>query len=151
MALTRSEATGMATPHCWALSLLVGSLLTGCSRVQEDAPGTGAKERALTYFEALIHKDWPRAHGSLDPQSQQRCNSQQFTRLAKSYRDQLGFEPEAVQVWACEERGGEATVHVVLTGHTGDHHRRHKDALTLRRNDDWGVVLPPIFGQAKKR
>ena len=141
----------MATPHRWALGLLVGSVLTGCSRVQEEAPATGARERALTYFEALIHNEWPRAHALLDVQSRQRCSSQQFTRLAKSYRDQLGFEPEAVQVWACEERGTQATAHVVLTGHTGDRHRRHKDAVTLRRNDDWGVVLPPNFGQARKR
>ena len=64
-----------------------------------------------------------------------------------AYLKQVGFEPSGVKVAVCEERGDEATAHVVLTGRG---HGRHefKDAATLRRRDGrWGVVLPSGFGR----
>jgi hypothetical protein len=132
--------------------LLVGGLLIGCSRSPEQPPGTGAKECVQGYFEALIRQDWSRAYASLDPASQKRSTSQQFNRLAQTYHSNLGFEPDAVHVGACEERGAEATAHVVLTGRAGTKSHRYKDAVTLRRDDDgWHVVLPPNFGQGRKR
>jgi hypothetical protein len=134
----------------WAWGLFAGILL-GCGQLREESPATGAKECVLGYYEALIQKDWTRAYASLDLQSQKRCSSQQFSRLAQSYTTSLGFDPETVQVRACEERGTEATAHVVLTGRTATHNRRYKDAITLRRSGDWRVVLPPTFGRAKKR
>ncbi len=141
----------MAIRFRWAWGLLAGCALLGCNGVPEETPGTGAKECAQAYCDALIRKDWPRAYALLDLQSQKRCSSQQFTRLALSYRDHVGFEPETVQVQACEERAAEATAHLVLTGHTSGHHRRYKDAVTLRRTDNWHVILPSNFGQTKKR
>ena len=142
----------MRVPGRWLLGLLVGGLLTGCSRSPDQPPGTGARECAQAYYEALIQQDWPKAYAALDPQSQRRCASAQFSRLAQSYRSGLGFEPDAVQVWACDERGVEATAHVVLTGRTATKGHRYKDAVILHRGDDgWRVVLPSNFGQGKKR
>ena len=141
----------MARRHGWAWGLVLGSVLLGCGRVPEATPGTGAKECAQSYFEALLRKDWPKAYALLDPPSQQRCGPAQFSWLAQGYYSHLGFAPEAVQLRACEERGTEATAHVVLTGHTATHYRRYKDAITLRRRDDWRVVLPANFGQAWER
>jgi hypothetical protein len=140
----------MRTQRQWAWGLFAGILL-GCSQLPEESSATGAKECVLGYYEALIQKDWTRAYASLDPQSQKRCSSQQFSRLAQSYRSNLGFDPQAVHVRACEEQGREATAHVVLTGRAAAHNRRYKDTITLRRSDDWRVVLPSSFGQAKKR
>jgi hypothetical protein len=141
----------MGMQRRWAWGMLVGGVLIGCGPSPEGPAETGAKECVQGYYEAVIRKDWSRAYAALDPGSQQRCTIQQFVRLAQSYRSHLGFEPEAVQVRACEERGTEATGHVVLTGRAVTHHRRYKDAATLRRTDDWRVVLPPNFGQARKR
>ena len=134
----------------WAWGLFAGILL-GCGQLPEESPATGAKECVLGFYAALIQKDWTRAYTFLDPQSQKRYSSQQFSRLAQNYRTSLGFDPERVQVRACEERGAEATAHVVLSGRAATHHRRYKDAITLRRSDDWRVVLPANFGQGKKR
>jgi hypothetical protein len=131
--------------------MLVGVALIGCDQPPEERPDTGAKECVQAYYEALLRKDWPRAYAVLDPRSQKRCSSQQFIRLAQSYGSHVGFDPEAVQVWACEERGADATAHVVLTGRSGTHYRRYKDAVTLRWTDDWRIVLPSNFGQARKR
>jgi hypothetical protein len=104
------------------------------------------------YYDALIQQDWPKAYAALDPASQRRCSSQQFGQLARSYRSSLGFEPNAVHVRACDERGTEATAHVVLTGRAATKDGRYMDAVTLRRGDDgWHVVLPPNFGRANKR
>ena len=72
---------------------------------------------------------------------------EEFGRQAGAYRRQLGFEPTAVRVPACEERGDEATAHVVLTGRGKDRHE-YKDAVMLRRRDGrWLVVLPAEFGR----
>ena len=132
--------------------LLAGTLLTGCNDSPEQAPGTGAKECAQGYYEALIRQDWPKAFACLDPVSKKRSSSSQFSRLAQSYRSGLGFEPDAIHVRACEERGTQATAHVVLTGQAGTKSHRYKDAVTLRRDDSgWRVVLPANFGQARKR
>jgi hypothetical protein len=132
--------------------LLIGGLLIGCNRSPEQWPGTGARESTRAYYEAVIQQDWQKAYATLDPQSQQRFSSQQFSRLAQSYRSGLGFEPDAIHVRACEERGTDATAHVVLTGQAGTKSHRYKDAVTLRRGDSgWRVVLPANFGQARKR
>jgi hypothetical protein len=141
----------MANQRRWVWGLLVGGVLLGCGQLPDEPPNTGAKECAQRYYEALIRKDWPRAYTSLDSHSQKRCSAQQFSRLAQSYCSNLGFDPAAVRLRACEERGTEATAHVVLTGRSGTHTRRYKDAVTLRRNDHWHIVLPANFGQARKR
>lgn len=132
--------------------LLLGSILIGCGRSPKEPPGTGARECVQGYYEALIQQDWMKAYAALDPQSQDRCSPRQFTELAQTYHNSLGFEPESVHVRACEERDGEATAHVVLTGRTATEGHRYKDGVVLRRSaDGWRIVLPPNFGQAKKQ
>jgi hypothetical protein len=136
----------------WVSGLLIGSILTGCSRAPESTPGTGAKECVQAYFEALIRQDWASAYAALDIQSHKRCSIQQFGVLARTYHGGLGFEPTEILVRTCEERGEDASAHVVLTGQTATNDRRYKDAVTLRRGDDgWRVILPPNFGRSKKK
>jgi hypothetical protein len=142
----------MMVQRRWLWVLLVAGLPIGCSRSPEQPPETGAKECVQAYFESLIHQDWSKAYACLDPASQKRFTSQQFSRLAQSYRSGFGFEPDAVHLRACQERGSEATAHVVLTGPAGTNGHHYKDGVTLRRGDDgWHVVLPPNFGQGKNR
>jgi hypothetical protein len=141
----------MTMKHRWGWELLVGGVLIGCGQAPEESRGTGAKECVQAYYEALVRKDWPGAYATLDPHSQKRCSPQQFSRLAQSYRSNLGFDPTAVQLRACEEHGLEATAHIVLTGRSASGTRRYKDAITLRRNGDWHVVLPHNFGQNKTK
>ena len=131
---------------------LISGILMGCNSSPEVPPGTGARECVQAYYEALIQKDWPRAYTALDSESQKQCSSQQFGRLAQSYRAQLGFEPTAVLVRECEKHDSDATAHVILTGQSAAKEHRYKDAITLRRSDkDWRVALPKDFGRAKKR
>jgi hypothetical protein len=132
--------------------LVFGMLLGGAAGCSTAPPrtDTGARQSVRTFYEALVRQDWPAAHAALDPGSRQRLNLEQFARLAQGYRRHLGFEPEAVQVRACEEHGSEAIAHLVLTGHAASSARSYKDAVTLRRDGDaWGVVLPVQFGQAR--
>jgi hypothetical protein len=130
----------------WAgLLLLVG--LAGCNRTPAPPAGTGAKEAARGYYEALAGRDWQQAYAALHPDSRKHCTQDQFTRLAQAYRRNLGFEPEAVHVQSCDEQGTEAIAHVVLTGRDSSQTRRYKDGVTLRQTvEGWRVVLPPNFG-----
>jgi hypothetical protein len=133
------------------LACVLTWVLAGCSSSPQQPSGTGAKECVQAYYEALIQQDWLKAYASLDPQDQRRCNSHQFSQLARNYRSSLSFEPVAVRVWACEERDTEATAHVTLTGRGAKKEARYKDGVTLRRGDDgWRVVLPPNFGRANQ-
>jgi hypothetical protein len=142
----------MTVERCWLWGLLLGGVLTGCSGSPEQPPGTGAKECVQAYYQALVQQDWSKSYAALDPQTQKRCSSQQFTRLAQSYRTGLGFEPEAIHVLSCDERETEATAHVVLTGRAATKGHRYKDAVTLHKGDDgWRVVLPSHFGQGSRR
>jgi hypothetical protein len=132
--------------------LLIGGFLMGCGRVQEDFPGTGAKQCVLEFYQALIQQDWPSAYATLDPRNQKAHTPEQFSRLAQSFRGTLGFEPESIHIQACQEHGPEAMAHVVLTGRNADQERRFKDAVALRRGDEgWRITLPATFGRVKKR
>lgn len=62
--------------------LMLAGVLAGCSRSPQQPPGTGAKECVQGYYEAIIQHDWPKAYAALDPQSQGRCSSQQFSQLS---------------------------------------------------------------------
>jgi hypothetical protein len=129
----------------WAVLPLVVVLLAGCSRKPARPPGTGAKEAALDFFDALVRQDWGRGHALLEPQSQASCPLERFSRLAAEHRRGLGFEPTGVVVRACEEQRDQAIAHVVLTGKAPS---RARDAVTLRREADaWRVVLPATFGR----
>jgi hypothetical protein len=122
--------------------------LGGCGPTAPTAPpGTGAREAAAGYFEALVRKDWPAAYALLAPESQKRVGAEQFARLAEAYRRGLGLEPETVHVNACDEHGSEAVAHVTLSGQ-GQKRHQFKDAASLRKDDfGWRIVLSPKFGK----
>jgi hypothetical protein len=136
----------------WAALLLVAGLASGCGHAPAPPPDTGSREAVRDYYEALVRQDWGRAYTALHPDSRARCSAEQFTRLAQSYRRNLGFEPEEVQVRSCEEHGDEAVAHVMLNGRPGGKQRHYKDAATLRHSgSQWGIVLPRSFGGGAPR
>src|SRR5436309_1016018 len=126
-------------------------LATGCRPTPTAPAGTGAREAVVTFYTALVHKDWDVAYAVLDPDSRSRCPRQRFAALAGTFRGGIGFEPSSVQISSCEEQGDRAVAHVVLIGRPSAH-QRFKDTATLRRGaDGWGVVLPPNFGVPRRR
>jgi hypothetical protein len=128
------------------VGVVAAGLLFGCGRAPAPPSGTGAREAAVGYLHALSKKDWPGAYAALHRESRGRYSLEQFGRLARNYRDHLGFEPSAVRVRACEEQGDRAIAHMVWTGRG-----QYKDAVELRREGEgWGVVLPKNFGQVRK-
>jgi len=133
------------------LLLLAGILIVGCNRRPNYVENTGSKDCVQTFYQALIRQDWTRAYSVLDAKQQKAHSLEQFSRLAQSYRNGLGFDPEAIHIQACQEHGSEAMAHVVLEGQRGDLRRRYKDAVTLRReNQGWRIVLSSNFGRIKK-
>src|SRR5437660_5426427 len=112
--------------------LVMVALAPGCGSATTP-PDTGARAAAQGFFDALIHQDWQRAYDALHPDSRAAFDFDRFTLLAKNYRGHLGFEPDDVHVRSCEEQGGEAIAHVVLTGHgEGAGRHQYKDAAALR-------------------
>ncbi len=147
-AATRTEALRRLAG---AAVLALASVLAGCDRAAAPA-GSGAREAAHAYYEALLRRDWPKAYAALHPDSRKRLGGEQFAQRAQAYRRDLGFEAEKVHVRACEERGAEAVAHVTLDGRSAGKGRHYRDAVTLRRGDaGWGVVLAPNFGQGRPR
>jgi hypothetical protein len=122
----------------------------GCAPAPPAPAGTGAREAARDFFESVARQDWPRGYALLADESRARVGPERFAKLAAAYRRGLGFEPDSVQVIACDEDGAQAVAHVTLTGR-GPHRHRYKDAAVLRRGGSgWGVVLPADFGRAGK-
>ncbi len=132
-----------------ALFAITAVLAGGCGRTPEERPtDTGSREVVKAFFGAIGQRDWGAAYDALDPESRRKCSREEFARRGEVYRKQLGFELTGVQVPICEERGDEATAHVMLTGR-GHSRREYKDAITLRRQDGkWWVVLPTRFGHS---
>ncbi len=127
----------------WALFLV---LLAGCGGPSARPAGTGAAEVVQSYYEGLLRQDWRQAYAALHADSRKRLDAEAFARQALAYRRSLGFEPEGVRLASCQEQGASAIARVVFTGRVGGRPRRHKDAVTLRRdNGRWGVVLPLGF------
>jgi hypothetical protein len=126
------------------------TLLAGCGSAPEPPTGTGAREVARGYYDALVRQDWAAAHAALHPETRARYGPEEFARLARVYRRTIGYEPQQVRVRSCEERGAEAVAHVVLAGQSGGKQRSFRDAVQLRKaGAAWGVVLPPRFGQTR--
>lgn len=130
-------------------ALLALLALAGC-RSEPPPAGSGAREAAQRYFDALVRSDWPAAYSALTAESRKRVSGDGFARLAAAYRRGLGFDPDAAHVTACEEHGDEAIARLSLTG-KGRHGHRYKDGATLRREQaGWAVVLPANFGRGGK-
>jgi hypothetical protein len=135
----------------WTWAAVVGLAgVVGCGRPPARPAGTGAREAAQSYFEALLRQDWAGAYRFLHSDNRARCSVEQFTRLAEAHRRSFGFEPQAVRLRTCDEKESEAVAHVAFTGRTAQRERLYKDAVFLRRDGEgWGVVLPPGFGKTR--
>ena len=137
----------MGGRFCLLFSLGVAA---GCGSAAPAPSKIGAEEAARAFHEALIARDWTKAYSQLAPETQKVFSGEQFGRLARDYRQQLGFEPAKVQVRSCEERETEATAHITVRGASIKH--RFRDAVLLKQLDDqWWVVLPKNFGQANRK
>jgi hypothetical protein len=125
-------------------------LAAGCGPAPAPS-GTGAREAALTFYQAIVRQELDVAHALLDSASRARCDASRFAGLATVYRGGLPFAPTTVQVTACEEQGERAVAHVVLIGRPSAH-QRFKDTAVLRYSSDgWGVQFSPTFGLPRRR
>jgi hypothetical protein len=128
--------------------LMLALGLAGCGRSPDGAAATGAREAAQAFFEAIRRQDWSAAYAGLDGDRPTPGGEAAFASRAERYRKGLGFEPEQVQVSACEEQGPRAVAHVALAGQAGGHWRRFRDTVWLRRHEDgWRVEAPPSFSR----
>lgn len=132
-----------------SLSLLVATA-AGCAR-EEPPTGTGAREAAAGFFEAVVRRDWPTAYAGLHPESRRGLDTAAFIRKAKTYRAALGFEPAKVVVRSCVEQGEQATAHLLLTDALDSRRHSFRESIALKRAPDgWGVVLHRGFGRSVK-
>ena len=122
----------------------------GCMQTP-SSPDTGARAAAQVFYDSLLQQDWTRAYDQLHGDCRGRWSRDQFTRLARAYRQALGFEPAAVHLRTCEEQGETATVRLAWSGSAAGRPREFKDAVVLRRSaTGWGVILPAQFGQSRR-
>lgn len=119
--------------------------VTGCGSEPKDPPptDTGARAAAVAFFEALGRKDWSAAYSVIDSKG---LTPAEFSRRGATYSRKVGLDEVSVHIRACEERGDEATAHVVLTG-KGHSRHSYRETVFLRQQDGaWRVVLPTNFG-----
>jgi hypothetical protein len=127
---------------------IVLCLLIGCGAPPPAKPGTGAAEAARQFFDAIVAQDWKTGYAVLHPESQAKVSVSEFERLGGQYRRNLGFDPEEARLRFCEERGEEASAHVMIHGHAAGKARHFKEAVLLRKTDSgWHVLLPARFGR----
>ena len=125
--------------------LLVG--LTGCGRAPVPPADTGARDVVREYCDAIVSQDWTRAYATLHPDSHKQWAAEPFSRLAESYRRNLGFEPTKVFIRSCEEQESRAVAHVLFAGGTSHRRQQFKDGLILRQSEGkWRIVLPGNYG-----
>lgn len=129
-----------------AISFGVLLLTVGCRTDEPPQPlDTGSRLAVRAFYTGIIQRDWANAYDTSHADSRKACAIEAFTKSAQTYRQKLGFEPNAVHVRSCDEHGDEATAHVVLTG-PGNKRHQYKDAIVLRRLDGkWWIVLPAAF------
>lgn len=120
-----------------------------CTSSPPAPPGTGAKEAAAAFFEAIGRKDWGGAYERLHPESRKSADRTTFERRAATYVRQLKFDLSKVHVRACDEQGDRAVVHLML-GDGGGSSRKHnfRESIQLQRGPEgWLVMLPTKFGR----
>jgi hypothetical protein len=126
-------------------------LLAGCGSSEPTPAGSGARNAALTFFRAVVAKDWDAAYAVVDADSRGRVGQRRFAEQAAAYRAGLRFEPAGAAVTACDEHDDTAVAHVVLTGRAAAH-QRFKESVTVRKGPNgWGVALPATFGRPRQR
>jgi hypothetical protein len=124
--------------------------ILGCGSAPEAPRGTGAREAAVEFFCALARQEWAEAFDKLDAESRKNTTLASFSARARAYRKNLGFELAKTQVRLCEEQGGKANAHLVLSDGSDALKRTYRDAVVLRKGPvGWAVVLPPNFGEKR--
>jgi hypothetical protein len=119
----------MRTDFCRPSGLLVMAVLAGCSRSPTTPAGTGAREAAQGYYEAIIHRDWPKAYAALDPECTKGLTLDQFTRMGEA--------------WAYHFSNG-VTFGVMYVALIGDARRRSwLWAVLLATGLEMGMLLTP--------
>ncbi|MBM4067846.1 MAG: hypothetical protein FJ271_02710 [Planctomycetes bacterium] len=137
----------MKLTHRWTLCAFLLLVMSGCGREVPERADTGSREVARKFFEAIINKDWRRAHAEV----LQGQDAKEFAALAEAYHGKLGFEPAQVHIRACEEQGDDAIAHVTVSGRHEKQIQRYRDGIVLRRvSGHWRVVLPATFGADKR-
>jgi len=141
----------MRTPVVrWSWACVVVLAAGGCGGGSEQPADTGAKDAARAFADAIARQDWEKAYDGVYEEGRRRLSRDEFARLARQYRRDLGFDPASVQVRSCEEQGDEAKAHIVFSGQAKGGSRQFRDSVLLRRGaEGWGVVLPRRFGRAK--
>lgn len=136
----------LAAPLTLAATLLLSA---GCAKPPPPAPtGTGAREVCQQFLDALVRRDWAAAHAKLASDTLAAWPAARFGQRMEAYFQQMGFQPSAVELTACSEKGSEAMAHVVFTGRDGKTRRRFKETFALHRTDvGWGAALPTNFGR----
>jgi hypothetical protein len=133
---------------CLLGAIVVAGGCTGSAPPPPQRVKTGAEDAALSFFNAVIQREWDTAYQTLAAKSKKACSAERFQQRGKAYCDILGFEPSAVQVQACGEQGDRAIAHVSIKGTHGTSMRFYKDAVALERGPSgWEVVLPASFGR----
>jgi hypothetical protein len=139
--------TASSARRAWVCVVVLAA--GGCGRPAERPADTGAKDAARSFAEAIARQDWATAYEGLHEDGRKRLGRDKFTRLARQYRRDLGFEPTRAQVRSYEEQGDEAKAHVVFSGRAKSGPRQFRDSVLLRRGPEgWGVVLPRRFGHS---
>jgi hypothetical protein len=127
--------------------IFMALLLGGCQGANPSPQGTGAKETAQRYYEAIIQQDWAKAYSTLHPDTSRNINLEQFTASAKRFRQRIGFEPGQTFVRSCDEQAQSAMAHIVICGQPPHTHLQFMDAIAMHRTEGgWAVVLPENFG-----
>jgi hypothetical protein len=121
----------------WALVLFLG-----CSS-PPPTNGTGAREAAHTFAEALVRKDWAAAYAGLATETRQRWTQAEFSRRGEAYLRGLGFEPRTARIRSCVEQGEKAIAHALFSAPR----KQYRDGWELRHTTDcWKVSLSAKFG-----
>jgi hypothetical protein len=129
------------------LLLLLLLAIAGCGGGPATPPGTGAREAAAAFFEAIARQDWNAAFDKIHGDSRKGLTLIEFSTRAGNYRKALGFELEKVHVRLCEEQGDKANAHLVLSDANDSRTNSFREAMLLRKeHDEWRIVVPPSFG-----
>lgn len=125
----------------WLVLMLAPLAGDGCGGPDPPPAGTGAREAAVAFLEAVSARDWPAAHERLTPEARGLESAAAFGRRADAYRRGWGFEPAGVRVRACEEHGDSAIAHLTVVGRKPS--EQFREALALRRAGGAWTVTPP--------
>jgi hypothetical protein len=120
----------------------------GCDKATEPPAGTGAREAAQSYGEAVCRQDWSQAYAVLHPDSRKNLDEDQFAYLAAAYHTGIGFHPTEVRVRSCEEQSNRAIAHLVFLSDSPARQRFKETLLLQKSSAGWGVVLPDGFGNS---